>query len=208
MTTFPFKGDLSDAYSIFKKDLDILKQAGWIMVHEDAIAKAQTAAVADYIADNASARISELEQARDSGIKLGAEMERSRDKGEEVTLDSLIGLRSLSGVYFVHPDGFETDEQYCNFSLDGVLYAATEHAEDGYRSCLDSIWKRSGKTANKFTPIKVFGTMTDEVLSFIDINNGKAVLRVGTDHSDSYYPHFVSEFDPINMSTNNQESEV
>ena len=119
-----------------------------------------------------------------------------------IELDSLVGQHKLSGVDSGNlPNGANT----FFFTLDGKTYVATEDESDGYRSSMDSLEISDKILTNTFPPQKVTGRMTgsgNDVLEFIDNENGKTVLRVGTDNSDDYYPSFVSDFNPENMSVN------
>lgn len=121
---------------------------------------------------------------------------------ETIELDSLVGQHQLSGVDSGNlPNGANT----FFFTLDGKTYVATEDESDGYRSSMDSLEITDKVLSNAFQPQWVTGRMTgdgNDVLEFIDSANGKTVLRVGTHDSDNYYPSFVSEFNPENMSVN------
>jgi len=62
---------------------------------------------------------------------------------------------------------------------------------------------------NMFPEIEVLGRKTpddnyekNDCIEFIDVKNGKVVLRVGTMNTNGYYPFFEATFTPENMSTN------
>lgn len=132
-------------------------------------------------------------------------------------LKDLVGLHFLTGVDF---ENFETggyynwDAQVVNFVLDGITYTATEDPEDGYRSCMREIKVSDFRVTNIFPAIQVLGVMRrrefssydSDIIDFYDTKNGKPVLSVGTDNLDNYYPSFVSDFQPENMSINNGRS--
>ena len=126
-------------------------------------------------------------------------------------LEDLIGLHKLSGVDY----STETIKTYSdsdelanaiNFVLDGITYTAIEDDNDGYRSAMQQIYVSRFKVTNKFKPVKVVGMMRPaygcDILDLVDIQTGKIVLSVGTDHSDNYYPSFVYEWKPENLCLN------
>lgn len=129
-----------------------------------------------------------------------------------------ISLRDISGKYILDAVDFSVlesgsdyrpDANTIRFRLDDIVYIATEDAEDGYRSCLGEIERSCCEITNTFPAIEVIARQIKseyddsiDIVELIDIVNDKIVLRVGTDYSDSYYPVFVNEFSPENMSTN------
>ena len=125
------------------------------------------------------------------------EQKSEQPRAITVSLEALVGKHVLSGV----STGSDGDANAISFVLDGTAYTATEDPDDGYRSCMRDI-RVGGEVANLFPPAEVVGTIDDEILTFRDTATGKDVLRVGTDHSDSYYSWFVSEFTPENMAVN------
>lgn len=128
---------------------------------------------------------------------------------KEVELKDLVGLRKLSGVSFdtIEPDkaedGWHQDDaaNSCTFILDGKAYQAIEDPSDGYRSTMRVLRKVSVKDVkNRFEPVTVlcrlqterpFGGSCD-LLEMLETVKGKAVLTVGTDNNDDYYPSFVA----------------
>jgi len=129
-------------------------------------------------------------------------------KGNKMELKDLIGKHVLSGVDMsnksigMYEDDFE-DCQVIDFVLDGKTYTAIEDPEDGYRSCMSEIKESEELVSNTFVGQEVVAKMRDnDVLELIDINTGKTVLAVGTGNTDDYYPYFVAEFTPENMSVN------
>ena len=126
-----------------------------------------------------------------------------------VELESLVGTHLLSGVDRLLPQGLDRvyAAQVLNIMLDGIGYCFAEDPEDGYRSCLGDVFvldKRRLKS--KFGPIMVRAKMRDGddtyVLDFYDVENNLLVLSVGTENWDDYYPYFIAEFDPRNLSVN------
>ena len=134
----------------------------------------------------------------------------------EVTLDSLVGEHILDGVdTYVEKvkkyGDYLEDACMIRFRLDGVVYVASEDPSDGYRSCMDKvIVSQSKKMTNTFPAVRVLARKkpddkyggSNDTLELIDLKTGKIVMEVGTDNDDDYYPTFVSNFQPENMSTN------
>lgn len=152
----------------------------------------------------------------------GLEMIKKKKALKTVSFSSLIGHHVLDAVdensehiKNEYGSGYE-DCRVIRFRLDGVVYAAIEDPDDGYRSSLDRIVILEEPMTNVFTPIDVIvyiKTKTiDEksgeedgdvsILEIVDRKNHKTVLEVGTDNTDDYYPYFVGVFSPHNMSTN------
>ena len=96
-----------------------------------------------------------------------------------------------------------------NFILNGVVYSAIEDPEDGYRSSMDEIKVVTDVVVrNTFLPCQVIAKMQngdDGVIEFIDAKNGMTVLEIGTSHAVDYYPCFVGNFIPENMSANREK---
>lgn len=148
------------------------------------------------------------------GRTFEAGAEKDNRKENEMELQDLIGKHILSGVDMsnksiqTYGESFE-DCEVINFVLDGKTYTAVENPEDGYRSCMSEIKESEELVSNMFIGQEVVGKMrdddtyeTNDVLELIDINTGKTILAVGTGNTDDYYPYFVAEFTPENMSVN------
>lgn len=130
-------------------------------------------------------------------------------------LEKLVGKHNLTGVDFgrwqKEYSGPEyEDAQTIAFELDGTIYLAREDPSDGYRSNMEDIAVIDAPIKNKFAPCEVLAIMRsdtngyekNEVLDCIDTTTGKVVLSVGTRNVDDYYPCWVAEFTPENMSIN------
>ena len=124
----------------------------------------------------------------------------------EVTLESLVGVRMLDGVDFETIKGdkesYYEDSQAIRFRLDGVIYMAIENPDDGYRSSLGTLFISDTPMVNTFAPVRVTLRMkgssdyqVDEILEGIT-ESGETVLEVGTANTDDYYPYFVAYFNP------------
>lgn len=131
-------------------------------------------------------------------------------------LKNLVGEHTLDAVDFsterlaTYGERFE----YCNamrFRLDGVVYVAIEDPSDGYRSSLGELKVDDARSmTNVFSPVKVIGRHRtkgkyhgeDDVLELVDSVTGAAVVEVGTDNCDDYYPSFVANFRPEAMAIN------
>lgn len=131
-------------------------------------------------------------------------------------LKDLVGEHMLDAVDFsterlpTYGDNLE-DCNVMRFRLDGVVYVAIEDPDDGYRSSMKELTiDGMASMTNTFPPVKVIGRFRAEndsyggadVLELIDAVTGKAIVEVGTDNSDDYYPWFVSNFTPEAMATN------
>jgi len=134
---------------------------------------------------------------------------------EDILFDDLLGVHKFSGIQFT---SYRDEGCYCEganincclFKLDGNVYVAAEDPEDGYRSCLNGVYRtRDMKLETEFEPINICGHIFGEqdghkcdIMELIDIKTGKAVLEFGTDYTDDYYPCYVATFYPENMSLN------
>lgn len=88
------------------------------------------------------------------------------------------------------------------FKLDDVVYEAVEDPDDGYRSCLGSVEVSKSEGLFWKLPLGTVKIVAEgfhcgfEGWSFVDTQDGHVWLRVGTDHSDDYYPCFVFDYQP------------
>lgn len=97
----------------------------------------------------------------------------------------------------------------CRFVLDGKAYTVREDDNDDYRSSMRDLLE-GGVVKNIFAPVRVLCSMRtegqyggkDETLVMRDVVTGKEVLEIGTDNTDDYYPSFVADFRPENMTSN------
>ena len=125
-------------------------------------------------------------------------------------LGELVGTHELTGVDMeqitVRTCDSDNSAANCiNFTLDNVTYSAIENPDDGYRSMMEEIIVTDKKLSNTFAKVTVMASMDNtsgDVLELHDTKNGKVILRVGTDNSNDYYPEFVSDWMPENLSIN------
>ena len=131
-------------------------------------------------------------------------------------LEDLVGNHVLSGVELgtkkVDVYGWYVDSNFAKFTLDGVTYLALENPDDGYRSYMEELQVVEETCAVRLPDVKVRCHMrdfkcsgqTDDVLSFVDVENGKEFLAIGTENTEDYYPYCVFEYTPENMSCNSE----
>lgn len=92
--------------------------------------------------------------------------------------------------------------------LCGVIYVCEEDPSDGYRSSMEELRIDDPKThpiQNEFGHVLVrceLDPQENDILRVYDIANNKLVLEVGTDHTDSYYPTYVANWNPENLHIN------
>ena len=128
-------------------------------------------------------------------------------------LRDLTGNHIFSGIEvgrmeYVGFWGYTEKCNYIKFTLDGVNYLAIEDPCDGYRSRMQELEVSNIPCKIPLPNIKVVCRMREEgrfgndVLEFIDSQNDKQILAVGTDNYDDWYPYCVLEYSPENMSCN------
>ena len=134
----------------------------------------------------------------------------------EVSFEELVGEHMLSGVEMGAIPASESDywdRNVVDFILDDRVFSASEDPGNGYRSCMRAfVENRHGaKIRNRFRPVKVVARHIKHdndgecsILELADVVNKKAVLRVGTSYDD-WYPYFVNEWTPENLSINEKK---
>lgn len=129
------------------------------------------------------------------------------------------------GIHYLSGIGYSTKEYgWSNkginvylFCIDGKTYGAYEDPDDGYRSfgCLEEM---DAKCQYTFPPqaVRVVNKRVDRkiehdgwleyenkfMIHILDAVNGKEVLVVGTDYSESYYPMAIFNYTPENLEIN------
>lgn len=133
-------------------------------------------------------------------------------------LKDLSGIHTLTGVDRYNAEiSYRHNEMsdHISFCLDSIVYTAMEDPDDGYRSTMRELIETPEYVMqNTFQPHSVEGIYITsyghhnscEILSIVDTVTGKEVLRVGTDNTDDYYPYFVAEWMPENLSANASKS--
>jgi hypothetical protein len=128
-----------------------------------------------------------------------------------VELNELCGMHKLSGVYLCETTYTNCwEETYTvnaiRFILDGVTYEAIEDPDDGYRSYMSELRTTDEKVRYTFPSVDVLCSLSEKydrnTLCFRDVENGKTILEIGTDHEDGYYPYCVFEWMPEKMACN------
>ena len=126
----------------------------------------------------------------------------------------LAGKHVLSGIETGQVEretwGYRTElHGYVKFTLDGVTYMAEEDPDDGYRSYMKDLVIVEEPCKIRIPEVPVICRMESggnckkaNVLTFIDAENGKDILAIGTDYSDEWYPCCVMRYMPENMSCN------
>lgn len=136
--------------------------------------------------------------------------------GAIMELKDLIGEHILDAVDFSTEqvknlwDDF-CDSQVIRFRLDGKVFTAIEDPDDGYRSCMKELFVGDWPMSNAFPPVRVLCRHKDhnedgevsDILELIDAITGEAIVQVGTEEIDGYYPSFVAVFRPEAMAINN-----
>ena len=95
------------------------------------------------------------------------------------------------------------------FTLDGVTYRAVEDPDDGYRSYMQELEIVEEKCKIRVPNVEVLCCMKDntdyevnDILVFVDTENGEQFLLVGTGNTDDYYPYCVMEYYPEKLHYN------
>lgn len=130
-------------------------------------------------------------------------------------LIDLIGKHTFTGVELGITERARLARRYgkvnsVKFELDGIIYMATENPDDGYRSYMNELEIINEPLKFKIPQMQVvcvhdtkdeYGYKSD-ILSFIDVENGKVFLRIGTKNTNDYYPYCLFEYKPENMHYN------
>lgn len=131
-----------------------------------------------------------------------------------MTLKELCGEHVLQGVEYgtvENKDAYAWEDK-CGcfkFMLDGVTYCAVEDPDDGYRSYCRDIYVDNTPPRFRIPDTKVIGSMKEDdqwgrndILVLRDVKTGEVVLEVGTAAYTDYYPAYVAEWHPENLSCN------
>lgn len=126
-------------------------------------------------------------------------------------LKDFVGLHEYGGVELgTNP---ENDAEYVIFMLDGNCYKIEEDPSDGWRSYAKDVEEYHGTMSRRCilpTPIKVVCCMDDNpdhnILKFMDAENGKIFLSLGTEYADDWYPRCRFEYNPENIHLNETDN--
>ena len=126
-------------------------------------------------------------------------------------LKDFVGLHEYGGVELgTNP---ENDAEYVIFMLDGNCYKIEEDPDDGWRSYAKDVEEYHGEMSRRCIlpyPIKVVCCMDDNpdnnILKFMDVENGKIFLLIGTEHTDDWYPNCRFEYNPENIHLNETDN--
>lgn len=126
-------------------------------------------------------------------------------------LKDFVGLYEYGGVELgTNP---ENDAEYVIFMLDGKCYKIEEDPSDGWRSYAKDVEEYPGTMSRRCilpTSIKAVCYMDDNtdnnILKFMDAENGKVFLLIGTEHTDDWYPCCRFEYHPENIHLNETDS--
>lgn len=126
-------------------------------------------------------------------------------------LKDFVGLHEYGGVELgTNP---ENDAEYVIFMLDGNCYKVEEDPSDGWRSYAKDVEEYHGEMSRRCIlpyPIKVICYMDDNpdnnILKFMDAENGKVFLSIGTVRTDDWYPQCRFYYCPENIHLNGTDS--
>ena len=126
-------------------------------------------------------------------------------------LKDFVGLHEYGGVELgTNP---EYDAEYVIFMIDGNCYKIEEDPDDGWRSYAKDVEEYHGEMSRRCIlpyPIKVICYMDDNqdnnILKFMDVENGKIFLLLGTEHTDDWYPNCRFEYNPENIHLNETDN--
>lgn len=126
-------------------------------------------------------------------------------------LKDFVGLHEYGGVELgTNP---ENDAEYVIFMLDGNCYKVEEDPSDGWRSYAKDVEEYNLTMSRRCIipyPIKVVCYMDDKpentILKFMDAENGRVFLSIGTERTDDWYPCCRFEYHPENIHLNETDS--
>ena len=126
-------------------------------------------------------------------------------------LKDFVGLHEYGGVELgTNP---EKDAEYVIFMLDGNCYKIEEDPSDGWRSYAKDVEEYHGEMSRRCIlpyPIKVVCSVdvndSNNILNFIDAENGKVFLSIGTVRTDDWYPQCRFYYCPENIHLNGTDS--
>lgn len=108
--------------------------------------------------------------------------------------------------------GVEMGDGFVRFRLDGTNYEVYEDPSDGYRSYCQDV-ETTDNNPEYIFPVGIdivvhrIRNINQDMIAFVDVENGEEILRFGTDHCNDYYPVCVFEYHPENAACNKREGE-
>lgn len=131
------------------------------------------------------------------------------------------GKHKFSGIDpFQYQDEYGQTRDGYYVIIDDVVYAFEIDHDDGWRS-YGEIYIPEKITVhdikNRFPAQEVIikqyhgkytGRNNKQFYGIIDVVNGKTILEIGTDYTDSYYPLAICHYYPENMAINQHQSNV
>ena len=140
----------------------------------------------------------------------------SRFKGNNIPLSAFHGKCLLEGVELSDVEYVDIYDNLTNanaviFRINGKNYVAIENPDDGYRSYCEFVKEYEVaplyRFKNEVIGLNIETDESDDIITFIDANNGKHVLTIGTRRTDAYYPICIFDYEPLNMSCNERVDE-
>jgi hypothetical protein len=140
-----------------------------------------------------------------------------------MNLIDLVGIHLMTGIEtgtVKRENWWSKEEDDCNyvkFRLDGITYMAVEDPDDGYRSMCRNLEVVDEECRTKLPDILVeckmrddehddiWGTEENDILEFYDTDNKQMFMAVGTGNTNDYYPYFVFEYMPEELSCNSKK---
>lgn len=123
--------------------------------------------------------------------------------------EDFLGEHLFSGIEIQEDDG--TGARLL-VTIDGRTFLFRENPDDGYRSFIEEeVEEINWRPRYNFNAVKCRvewqPSPQNRVLMFIDSENEKCFLEVGTADYDDWYPIAVIHFKPENMSCNEERGE-
>lgn len=118
---------------------------------------------------------------------------------EVLKWNSFVGYHWLSGI----SEGEYLGNNCLIFQIDGRNYRAVEDPDDGYRSyCNIKVSDVPPKNTFEPTMVRCNAIFDGHGIVMNDIVTNEAVLLMGTDEWDDYYPLCVMHYNPENLTIN------
>ena len=139
-------------------------------------------------------------------------MESILENAPRLALDELSGRHMLHGCerLSVMMQGENEARNGFKFAFDGINYIAIEDPDDGYRSCCEDLVISEIPPRYTFPgELVLCDILTEnssgESMDILEVRNPETleiIFEVGTANVDDYYPVFVCNYHPENLSIN------